>query len=65
MIKNAKEIVSNTTGWVIVHPEYSNHPNWVEMDYFGDIRRMDDETLKKYRPRCIRVKVRLVPIEDD
>lgn len=48
--QRAKEIVKNTTGWVIVHPN-----GWVEMDYFA--HGLDTT---KYRPGCVRVHVRLV-----
>lgn len=60
---NAKDIVSQTTGWVIVHPEDSAGPSWVEIDYFST--HHCDGGVEKYRPGCTRVKVRLVPIEDD
>ncbi len=55
--RKAEKIISETTGWVIVHPN-----GWVEMDYFSG---MSDEGMERYRPGCVRVKVRLVPIEDD
>lgn len=56
---SAKDIVSETTGWVIVHPD-----NQVEMDYFGTHRYLNDEKMEQYRPGCTRIKVKLVPIED-
>ncbi len=58
--RKAEKIVSETTGWVIVHPD-----GRVETDYFSEPRRMSDESLEKYRPGCVRVKVQLIPIEDD
>ncbi len=62
---NARDIVSETTGWVIVHPEDGKHPVWVETDYFTARRRLGKEDMERYRPGCIQVRVKLVPIEEN
>ena len=57
--EKALKAANETTGWVIAHPG-----GFIETDYFSEIRRMSDSKLIKYRPGCIRLKVKLTVVPE-